>query len=230
MRDRAHVSVGLGVVVLFLSSGCGRYKPVDPAAVRTLRRVAIVAHVDSGPLAMVAQVAARESGGNRMGVPEELDKRLAAALVKQVRRFELQERLRAEVVRKLPSHPPWSTAVPAVEVATALQSLLVEDRSGDIDLAPLAARGVDSVLELSIAEFGVRRDKGRTSLYVMGDARLFTLEGVTLWKFPLDTEDPASEGRDVRELQEGGFRDATIELVDALANRIAADLTDREAR
>ena len=216
-----------------LGAGCSRYRALDPDHERELHRVAILAHVDSGPVVQVAQVDPKEGRAYPTLAPAEADKKLAGALLGQVRRFELQERLRAALVERLPARPPWTTTLPAVEVATALQSLLVEDRSGDIDYKALWSRGADSVLELTVSEFGVHTVKGRTGLYLKGDGRLFTREGSTLWKAPLDLDDALdlnAEPANVVALRDGGFREAIIGLVGRLSERLADDLRAREEK
>src|SRR5690606_24768363 len=104
------------------------HKRADPERLRRIEAVAIVARVRQGPTVKVAQVAPELA--NPPGVSGvESDRRLARQLSAQVRPYEVGERLRAELMRRLPNEPPWSRALPAVEVATALESLLVEDQS-----------------------------------------------------------------------------------------------------
>ena len=131
------------------------------------------------------------------------------------------------VMAHMPEAPPWSTAIPAAEVATVLQSLLIVDRNVPIDYDALRGAGADAVLELKVTEWGVKFD-GKTGLYVKGDGRLFRLPGKSgIWANTLDidqTQDPEAEAVDVVALRGGGLREAIIGLVEKLSARVAGQL------
>jgi hypothetical protein len=117
--------------------------------------------------------------------------------------------------------------MPAVEVATALDSLLVDDRSGPPDYRPLAARGCNSVLEVVVDDFRLKQTAGKNGFAIQGMARLFKLDGSTLWRFPFaidDSADPQAAPLDLEAVRKGGYRDALIDIVERLGTQLAADL------
>jgi hypothetical protein len=215
----------LGVVVAFLS-GCPKHKELSPSSLNDLRRLAVVVRVAGEPLVSLA-----DSSGAVKPIDQKLssqqDATFGAALRKQVRRKEVQERLREAVLAKLPQTPPWSTSLPAIEVATALETLLIDEGLKPLDYDALAARGADGVLQLEIAEWGLHARQGRPGLYVKGEGKLIKIDGGLVWGASLDFDelaDPAAEAQDAVALRDGGFRDAIIGLVGKLSDRIAAQL------
>jgi len=210
-------------------TGCSGHRRLDVDKLQRLQRIAIVARVSSaGPRVDVATVEPREGRAFPTSSPEQADKALAAALERQVKAFELRERLRVAMQGNLPASRPWTNVMPAVEVATALDALLVEDRSGELDYAALKQYGGDAVLELAVHEYGLRHRNGKTTLYVKGQGRLFTLEGSELWRFPFSPDDEQFQPEvevDVVALRDGGYRDALVELFDRIAEKLGADLS-----
>lgn len=219
----------LGLALLSLA-GCA-HQQLSEGSVRDVQRLAVVVRAAPGPMVAVATKNAAENRAYPTLTPAEGDQRLQEALTKQVTVFEVEERLRATLMGKLPETPPWSTALPAAEVATVLQSLLIVDRTVPIDYKALQGAGADAVMELQVLEWGVKHHQGKTGLYLKGDGRLFRLPGKSgIWASSLDTDltkDPESDSADVVALRNGGFREALIGLIDKLATRLAGELSGR---
>lgn len=209
---------------LFSLVGCA-HRQLSPGAVRDVKRLAVVVRAKGALKVTVAQDGEQRAFPTLS--PREADQQLADRLSKQVKIFELEERVREALMAQLPVEPPWSTALSAAEVATALQSFLVVDRSGEVDYDALRAAGADAVLELQVTEWGLGRT-GKVGMYLKGQGKLFHLGGSTIWADSLDTDlrlDPAVEGLDVVVLRDGRFREAVITLVRRLAERIGPQLS-----
>jgi len=202
----AALPVALGVI------GCAPHR-LDPGSARDIQRLAVVSRVAKGPVARVLHAS-------------ETDRALAKALAGQVRPFEMAERVRTSLLARMPPGRPWSQVMPAIEVATALESLLVVDRAAPTDFGALRARGADAVLLLEVAEYGVRERSGAVGLFVTGQGRLFLLDGGMLWSGALDFDqtDPGGDTVDVAAMRDGGFREAVIALVDRMSARVAPSL------
>jgi hypothetical protein len=217
----------MGLVLLVVLAACAP-KRLEPGSLRDVHRLAILVRVESGPTVEAAKVEPREGRAFPQATPEEADRRLAEALGGQVGGFEVEERFRAALLAKLPPSPPWTEVMSPVEVATALDALLVRDRTAPIDLGALARAGADAVLLLQVREFGVHRVGQKTGLFARGEGRLFKMDGTTLWKASLDLDDaaPASlaEGLDVVALRDGAFKEAMIDFIGRLAARTANQL------
>src|SRR5690606_30004297 len=84
--------------------------------------------------------------------PAEGDRRLVAKLAQGATPFEVSERLRIGVVRRLPETAPWTYTVPPSEVAGVLQSLLVEEEQPEqrFDVRQLERLGADTLIELIV--------------------------------------------------------------------------------
>lgn len=204
------------------------HKPLDPRSLEEVRRLAIVVRVVEAAAVNVARANSGEGRAYPELSPADADAALAAQLAQQVGVFELEERIRAALVSRLPPLPPWTDSMPSIEVATSLDWLLVDDRSGPPDYRTLAARGSNSVLEIVVERHGVRHRAGKTALFARGNARLFLLDGRTLWKAPFEvdqTADPEAPALDVVELRDGGYRDALVGLVGSVTEQIAKELS-----
>ena len=224
--------VGTLAVVAVAAGGCA-HKQLDTGSLDEVERLAIVARVTADPQVEAARVDPREGRAYPTATPEEADQALAAELKKQVSSFELEERLRSAIVGRLPATPPWSNAMPSVEVATALDALLVEDRSGPPDYEALLAHGSNAVLEIEIERFGLHRVGTKTGLYLEGRGRLFKIEGGTLWKAPIKFDDARAlegESLDVVALRKGGYRDALIDLIGRVGETVAQELRGEQGR
>lgn len=116
--------------------------------------------------------------------PEEADRRLRLKLVKAVSRFELSDRLRADTLAFLPRERPWTHVVDAAQVATALDSFLVEEvPAHEPDYSLLKPLGADAVVEFVVEHYGMRSENGKAGAYVKGYARMFRIDsGLEIWK------------------------------------------------
>jgi hypothetical protein len=209
-RNLISILAGAGV---FLACSCA-HRQIDASSVQDVTRLAVVVRASPGPTVSSS----------------EPDKTLVDMLGKQVTVFELEERVRESVMARMPAAPPWSSAMPAAQVATALQSFLVVDRSLPLDVDALRAAGADAVLELRITEWGVTSG-AKPALYLKGQGSLYRLPGKGgIWADKLDTELSDSEGEavDLAALKNGGYREAVIRLVGRVAERIAAELGGKQ--
>jgi hypothetical protein len=109
---------------------------------------------------------------------------LVTALNASVGRFEMSERLRAQLASALHTEKPWSAAVPAAQVASALETFLVERVPAvPPDYSLLKPTGADAVVELVIEDYGVRQEGPTVQAYLRGSARMFLLaDGSDLWR------------------------------------------------
>ncbi|MGO8969981.1 MAG: hypothetical protein ACLQDQ_10480 [Myxococcaceae bacterium] len=109
---------------------------------------------------------------------------LLAAMNAAIGKFEVSERIRSQLAVALHAEKPWSNAVPASQVASALETFLVE-RVPPVppDYSRLKPTGADAVLEIVVEDFGVRPDGSAAQSYLRGYARLFLLDdGTELWR------------------------------------------------
>ncbi|MBI5546078.1 MAG: hypothetical protein HY901_19475 [Deltaproteobacteria bacterium] len=212
---------------LFALTGCA-HRQLSADSLSDVRRLAVVVRAIPGPRVAVATADAREHRVYPTLSPSEADKQLQEVLAKQVTVFELEERIRAELLKRMPAVPPWTTSMPPADVATALQSLLVVDRTTPLDLKALRAAGADAVLELRVTGWGVAV-KSKAGLYLQGQGRLYSLPSESgIWSDSLDTDlavDPEVEAVDAVALKNGGFREAIKVLVDRLVARIGPELS-----
>jgi hypothetical protein len=216
-----------------LLAGCARQVPIHAERVAELRRPAIVSRVEKGPTAFIA----RSDPGGLALFPGEtdakaVDQRIATNLGKKVSRFQVAERLRSELVRGLPTQSPWTRMVPAVDVASALETLLVESRDEPPDFNALRSLGADAVLDIAINDFGVARHENKVGLYATITAHLFTFDGNdTLYRRTFDVDD-ARDGRGElapAALLRGAedYRDALEDLLQRVGQAISDDLGGR---
>lgn len=225
------------VPIALVTAACSRPIPVDATRLASARRVAIVSRLERGPSVRFARVdaaaAALVSGARDAAAA---DDQIAAALARRMGRFELTERLRGELVRRLPERPPFTDVVPPADVATALETLLVDTGGEPPDFDSLRQLRADVALDVAIHDYGVVRREGKTGLYGRVTAHLFTLSGrATLYRRSLEIDD-LRDGRtdlDAAGLVrgEGGWRDALLDAVGRIAQAIAVDLggADRTA-
>ncbi|MGC4113464.1 MAG: hypothetical protein QM765_02095 [Myxococcales bacterium] len=220
--------VPLGFALACLLTGCA-HAQLSEGSLTDVHRLAVVVRASPGPSVSVA--AAGENKAYPTLAASESDARLKETLSKQVTVFEIEERLRATLMAHLPETAPWSTAMPAAEVATVLQSLLVVDRTQPVDYDALRGAGADAVLELKVAEWGVRHQAGKSGLYLKGAGKLFRLPGKSgIWANTLDIDlakDPEVEAVDVIAVRNGGFREAVITLLEKLSARVAGQLAGK---
>jgi hypothetical protein len=163
--------------------------------------------------------------------PEDADRRLEESLRPALSRFEAAERLRSHVHAAIQSEKPWSQAVPPSQVASALETFLVQEvPSRPPDYGRLKPLGADAVVEFLIEEFGVRTEKGVPETWVRGTGRMFRLgDGGELWRSgfsgssieaglpPLDPSGLASDPRP--------FHEQMVAVLDTVSVRLARQLS-----
>jgi hypothetical protein len=171
---------------------------------------------------------------------KEADRRLAQRLDKgtdtdrSMNRYQVADSLRAQVLAELPKVAPWSEVAPPAEVATALESFLIDEYPPKApDISRLTPLGVDAVLELVIEDFGMRSSGGKAGVYLYGYARLFRIDGGTLYRRAFFTDElkaglPPLDPFEVAK-KPSIFGDRLRQILNAIALRVSRDLTASEA-
>jgi hypothetical protein len=131
----------------------------------------------------VAEGAGPKAQGAPGGV-EPTEAQLVTAMNAAIGKFEVSERIRSQVAVALRAEKPWSNAVPASHVASALETFLVERVPAvPPDYNRLKPTGADAVVELVVEEYGLRPEGGGNQSFVRGYARMFLLaDGTELWR------------------------------------------------
>jgi hypothetical protein len=165
--------------------------------------------------------------------PKEADRRLAVKLGQAMTRFELSERLRVDILSRLPQQRPWTETVDPARVASALDSFLVEEVPANApDYELIRPLGADAIVELVIQEYGMHSEDGRAGAYVVGYGRLFLLDGGSeLWRHAFradqrETDAPHLDPYRVAK-QPALFREALTSLLQGVAADLAQGLTPR---
>ncbi|MGZ3457906.1 MAG: hypothetical protein ACXU86_05295 [Archangium sp.] len=175
------------VFLALLAAGCASHR-LAGADLDRVARPAFISRIelDAGPRSLVFQEDGAYKGKLKTLEPKEADRRLQAKLAGAVTRFEVSERLRVNTFRQLPQERPWVYTVDPAQVATVLESFLVEEVPANApDYGLLARLGSDAVVEFVIQDYGLRSEKGRAGPYIQGYARMFKLENHTeLWRRP----------------------------------------------
>lgn len=196
-----------------LLCGCA-HKSLNPAALETIERPAIVLRALRDPeLSLAERDASQEP---------RLRGRLNA--------FQMNERLRSAVIAHLPNVEPWTSIMPSVEVATALDLLLVQDRAESPRYELLKERGSNTVLEIKVERSGLRYNPktDKTGFFLEGSARLFHIGGSTLWRAPLALDStvlPEFPGLVPAELSHDGYFDALNDFLFRLTESMGAELS-----
>ncbi len=174
---------------------------------------------------------AEGAGPKAAGGTEPAEAQLASAMNAAIGKFEVSERLRSQVSVALKSEKPWSNAVPASQVASALETFLVERVPAlPPDYDRLKPTGADSVVELVVQEYGLRPESGRSQSYVRGYARMFLLaDGSELWRVDFQRSGgaqglPALDRADVQS-NATPYGDQMRTLLDGAAAALALELT-----
>ena len=163
--------------------------------------------------------------------PADADKKLEESLKPALSRFEAAERLRSHVQAAIQTEKPWSQAVPPSQVASALETFLVQEVPGSPpDYGRLKPLGADSVVEFVIEEYGVRTEKGVPQTWVRGTGRMFRLgDGGELWRSGfsgtsteagLQPLDPAALSSNPRP-----FHEQMVAVLDSVSVRLARQLS-----
>lgn len=224
----------LPLVVVMIVSACA-HAPLSNHDLESFSRPAFIVHVDkgAGPRSTVFRDDAKSYGDRAKGLD---DRGLAARLEKgtdgerSMNRYQLADSLRAQVIADLPKASPWKNSVPPTEVAAALESFLVEEvRESGPDVSRLAPLGVDAVVEIVIEDYGLRSEGGKAGVFLYGNARLFRLNGATLYRRAFFS-DEVKAGLAVLdpfevEAHPSKFSRQLKGVLDAVANQLALDLT-----
>jgi len=170
-------------ICLLVCAGCARSQ-ISASDLQQVTRPAFLGRIEenAGPAARVFQEDVTYSEKLKRLDPKEADRRLQLKLARSVTRFEVSDRLRAVAFSQLPKERPWSSTIDPAAVAGALESFLVEHvpaNPPDYDL--LKPLGADAVVEFVVEEYGMRSEKGHSGVYALGHARLFLIDGATLW-------------------------------------------------
>ncbi len=162
--------------------------------------------------------------------PADADKKLEESLKPVLSRFEAAERLRSHVHAAIQTEKPWSQAVPPSQVASALETFLVQEVPGNApDYGRLKPLGADSVVEFVIEEYGVRTEKGVPQTWVRGTGRMFRLDGGEMWRTGfsgtsteagLQPLDPAALASNPRP-----FHEQMVAVLDSVSVRLARQLS-----
>lgn len=220
----------LAALLLAFASGCAHQRLAAQDLDR-VKRPAFISRIehDAGPRARVfREDPSYRAKLKKLGV-READRRLAAKLAQGATRFAVADRLRGGVQDGLPALPPWDAAVEPARVATALETFLVEEVPADPpDYELLRAFGTDAVVEFVIDEFGMRSEGGRAGVYIRGSARMFRLDGQTLWRAPFLRDEVAERAEHLDPFLVGQrphlFGERVAALINAVAERLVAEL------
>jgi hypothetical protein len=159
--------------------------------------------------------------------PEE---QLIVAMNLAIGKFEVSERLRSQVAVALRGEKPWSNAVPASQVASALETFLVERVPAvPPDYNRLKPLGADAVVELVVEGYGIKNEAGANQTYVRGYGRMFLLaDGTELWRSDFFrsgfAQGLASLDASAVQSHPGPYGDQLRVLLDATATALAQEL------
>lgn len=213
---------------LLLTVACAGV-PLSASELNGVARPAFVSRLelDAGPRSSVFRDLTSMHPRLQGLAPDEADRRLVAKLT-TVSRFELSERLRFGVTRRLPNESPWTHAVPQVEVATVLQSFLTQEVPARApDTRQLETLGADTLVEFVIETYGMKGKGGKPTVFITGRGRMAKLGGSALWyrHFSLEMAGEGDALDPLRVAQEPQrFRDALAVLIDRAAEQLAKDL------
>lgn len=223
----------LAASILTLGLAACAHSTLEGSDLDRVQRPAFVSRVtdEAGPRVSVYRSDAAQAARLGGTSPEDADRKLEETLKPALSRFEAAERLRSHVHAAIQTEKPWSQAVPASQVASALETLLVQEvPSPPPDYGRLRPLGADSVVELVIEEYGVRTEKGQPQTWVRGTGRMFRLgDGGELWRTgfsrtsteaglpPLDPSTLAGNPRP--------FHDQMVAVLDSVSIQLARQLS-----
>jgi hypothetical protein len=221
---------------LLFASACAHR--LAPGALSDIKRPAFVSRIDkdSGPTSTVFhddESYAARLAERKLDVPE-ADRRMSRRMAKGISRFETSDRIRAVVMSELPPEPPWSNALHPATVASALETLLVQEvPPKDPDYERLKHAGADSVVEFVVRNYGMRSKEGKGFAFVEGYGRFFRIDGGQIWtksfaadglamgRAPLD---PFAVSKDPQL-----FRNEMAFLLNAVGAELAKELSPQES-
>ncbi len=156
---------------------------------------------------------------------------LVTAMNAAIGKFEVSERLRSQLAVALRGQAPWSNAVPASQVASALETFLVErDPPVPPDYNRLKPTGADAVLEVVVEDYGLKAQGTVAQTYLRGYTRLFLLaDGTEVWRGDFER---SGTGQGLRLLDVAGlasnaspYGDQLRALLDATALELGRQLS-----
>jgi hypothetical protein len=172
--------------VLLLGLTACAHATLDGSDLDRVQHPAFVSRVadEAGPRVSVYRSDSTQASKLGGASPEDADKKLEESLRPALSRFEAAERLRSHTYAAIQTEKPWSQAVPPSQVATAMETLLVQEvPAPPPDYGRLRPLGADSVVEFVIEEYGVRTEKGVPQTWVRGTGRMFRLgDGGEMWR------------------------------------------------
>lgn len=224
------------------------HSPLAPSALKETHAVAIIARIedDAGPRSTVFRddPSYRAQLQPRHIDDKEADRRLTAVLTSgtfekdkdgrhlkatTLTRFALADSLRSHLLSSLPRAHPWNRSLSPSAVARAFESFLVQEVPANApDYHRLTELGVDTVVEIVVESYGMRSDKGRAGLFLVGSARMFRINGPELYHrhFYSDDVDAGSPHLDPFAVAKNAtlFADRMQPIILAIAAQVAADL------
>jgi len=212
-------------------AGCA-HTTLEGSDLDQVKRPAFVSRVaeEAGPRVSVYRSDSAQAAKLSGATPDDADRKIEESIRPALSRFEAAERLRSHVSAAIQTEKPWSQAVPPSQVASALETFLVEEASGSPDYGRLRPLGADSVVEFVIEGYGLRTEKGIPQTWVQGTGRMFRLaDGSEMWRSGFSatsTEaglaplDPSTLAGDPRP-----FRDQLVVVLDSVSVRLARQLS-----
>jgi hypothetical protein len=228
----------LPIALCALVSSCA-YQPLSSASLDRAVRPAFISRIEdgAGPRAKVF----RDDGAYALKLKKldakEADRRLQVKLQRGITRFEIAERLRVLTFAGLPQERPWVSTIEAAQVATLLQSFLVEEvPANPPEYDALKRLGADSVVEIVVEEYGMRSKAGKAGSYIKGYARMFLLrnshEEIFRSAFLADALDSGAKHLDpfVVGQDQDIYRRQMQELIDGISKKLAVQLSPPRPR
>jgi len=220
--------------LLISLAGCA-HSTLDGSDLDHVRRPAFVSRVadEAGPQVRIYRSDSARAAQLKGTSPEDADRQLEKSLAPTLSRFEAAERLRSQVAASIQGERPWSQAVPPAQVASALESFLVQEvPANPPEYDKLKPLGADAVVEFLIEEYGLRAENGVPQTWVRGRGRMFRLgDGGEIWRTRFDRTssqaklsplDPAALGQDPQP-----FHVQMVALLDSVASTLAGELSPR---
>ncbi len=162
---RLSMSVLVAGAFLVATASCGARAPMQRAG--SVDRLAVIVRVKEGATVRTGDLLASHDS-----TEDPVDDRLAAMIDGLVSPYALEEWLRQAWVEALDRPVSW-TMVPSLEVASALGALLAREEQPRYDA--LRSIGVDTVLEISVTDWGIQGRRDAVGGFLRMEARLIKL-------------------------------------------------------
>ena len=233
------------VFVSLLGLTACAHSPLSASDLRHVEKPAFIARIEeaAGPHSTVFREDSSYDAKLKKLDRKEADRRLSDKLTNGVRdpksgqriinpitRFEIADSLRAETFARLGRTAPWLQVVSPADVATVLESFLVDEVPANApDYDRLKPLGADSIIELVIEEFGMRSEEGRAGIVLTGYARFFMTDGRELYhrRFISDEVKAGLEPLDPFMVAKNPtlFRNRLRAMIAVIGKQLADDLT-----